>query len=262
LAKVWASALEHAALPAEECVVILVKATMPRGTADAGYLFPGPPPDFHVRLSPAILRWIPPETLTAYEERHRVAVWSRQPRAPYSLLGPLLRHELQHAVQWKRFGRPFFELRNHLLDAWQTDPAGPGYFELPAEQDANAAAAAYAVDTLRDVELEALRRKKRYRQIVEEADPLGGNVLDESLSTARTAGDRFLPELDPADRADAIKRLEEEARSWPSEMVWPNPAEPGVVVVKPFNWRALLRSDQRGSETDCGKRFKCHSECE
>jgi hypothetical protein len=234
----------------EECVVFLVKETMPRGTSEAGYLFPGPTPDFHVRLSPAILRWIPPDTLKAYEERHRVAVWYRQPRVPYSLLGPLLRHELQHAVQWKRFGRPFFELRHHLLDAWEAHPAGPGYFELPAERDANAAAAAYAADTLRDVEIEALGRRERYRQMVEEADLLRETVLDESLSAARDAADSFLPELDPADRAREIKRLEDDARSWPSEMVWPDLAQPGVVVVKPFNWRALLKQDARGSETD------------
>ncbi len=141
LGKAWASALEHAGMPAEECVVFLVKSTMPDGTAEAGYHPPGLPQVFHASLRSAILRWIDPATFAAYEERHRVAVWSWIPRAPYSLLGPLLRHELQHAVQWTRFGTPFF-----MLDSYLREAASRGdldYFAIPSEREANAAAAEF-----------------------------------------------------------------------------------------------------------------------
>jgi hypothetical protein len=160
------------------------------------------------------------------------------PRAPYALLGPLLRHELQHAVQWTRSGTPFF-----ILDGYLRDAASRGdldYFALPSERDANIAAAEYAV-TLPEAKIAPIRKKRRYRQIVDGAEPFEHALLDEMTAAVRHQGDKVLPQLDAADRTAEIDRLESNARTWPATgMVEPDRTQPGLVVVKPYNWRTLL----------------------
>lgn len=78
---------------------------------------------------------------------HRVVVW-RDTTAP--ILGALLRHELEHARQWDALGPGIFNLYDVIklgvLPHKAGGLAGCGGFyinSIPAEQDANAAAAMY-----------------------------------------------------------------------------------------------------------------------
>jgi hypothetical protein len=104
LATVWRQAIADAELDASQCVVFLVKARKPSIAAEAGYFRPGRPDLPHSALRPMLFRWLDPSILDKYEDRHRVAVWAWAGRAPACALGPLLRHELQHAVHWQRWG--------------------------------------------------------------------------------------------------------------------------------------------------------------
>src|SRR3954447_27028139 len=117
LRRAWDRARENAGLDARGCVVYLVKARMPQGAAEAGYYRPGGPDGPHDQLMQSVLRRVPPEMLEQYEYRHRVAIWSEIPGAPYALLDPLLRHELEHAAQYQRHGRPYSDFDGYLRDA-------------------------------------------------------------------------------------------------------------------------------------------------
>ncbi len=40
---------------------------------------------------------------------HRLAIWNELPGIPEVAIGPMLRHELEHARRWERSGTSFFE---------------------------------------------------------------------------------------------------------------------------------------------------------
>ena len=83
---------------------------------------------------------------------HRIALWRELPELPRAALGPMLRHELAHAVRWELSGTAFYEADERLRAA----VGGAGYPLLPTRPQANAAAAAYARRVLRASELERL----------------------------------------------------------------------------------------------------------
>jgi hypothetical protein len=220
LRRAWDRAREDAGLDRRDCVVFLVKARMPRGAAEAGYYRPGGPDAPHDQLIPSILRRVPPDILERYENRHRVAIWAAVPRAPFGLLEPLLRHELEHAAQWQRHGRPYSDLDDYVREAWDVRKHADRYLHLPSEREANLAAAAYAHAHLEHEHLRRLHRRRRYRQLVDRAAPaLESDSLSLMVAALREARERFLPQCDPEERERELRSLEQHARDWPSDLL-------------------------------------------
>jgi hypothetical protein len=111
---------------------------------------------------------------------HRIALWTG---VDPPVLAGRLRHELEHARQWDRFGQPIFDLYDLLLR--EVLPAKAGgldgclgmYFNaIPAEQDANAAAAIFVHDQQGDDAIAALCRDPDYRNLG--CSLLGAQPLD------------------------------------------------------------------------------------
>jgi hypothetical protein len=191
---------------------------MPAGAAEAAYYRPGPPDAPHHQLIPSIFRSIPPEILELYGNRHRVAIWSEIPGAPFALLEPLLRHELEHGAQWQRHGRPFSDLDGYLREAWDARSNPERYLQLPSEREANLAAATFAQARLDEEHLGRLRRSRRYRQFVDQDAPaLENDSLSLMVAALRDSGERFLPQCDAKQREDELRGLEERARGWPPD---------------------------------------------
>jgi hypothetical protein len=239
LRNAWDRARDDAGLDRRDCVIFLVKARMPRGRAEAGYYRPGGPDGPHDWLSPSVIRHVPPETLERYEHRHRVAIWSEIPGAPYALVDPLLRHELEHAAQWQRHGRSFSDLDGYLRDVLDARSDFQRYLRLPSEREANLAAATYAVLLLDDRRLRRLRRSRRYRQVVDhEAPPLESDSLSLMVKALREAGDQFLPQLNIEQRRSELQSLEQNARNWPPDVLdGLRDSEPDDVVVVAHPYR-------------------------
>jgi hypothetical protein len=83
--------------------------------------------------------------------------YGRRYRAPYALLEPLLRHELEHGAQWQRYGRPFSDLDGHLREVLDARSNPERYLRLPSERGANLAATTYAQEHLDAQHLQRLR---------------------------------------------------------------------------------------------------------
>jgi hypothetical protein len=82
----------------------------------------------------------------AHRSLHRVGVWQDTRTA---VVGARMRHELEHAVQWERFGAGLFYLYDLVQSLLAVKAAGldgcAGMYlnAIPCEQDANAAAAMF-----------------------------------------------------------------------------------------------------------------------
>jgi len=192
---------------------------MPRGGAEAGYLRPGPPDVPHALTRPAVFRAVPPDILGRYENRHRVGIWSLVPKAPMALLGPLLRHELEHAAHWKRYGRSFTDLDAHLREVWGADRDDERYLQLPSERACNDAASRFAARWLKPIAHERLKRNRRYRQLAGVNDGPPGDVLSATIEALREAGEKFLQHFDDAARVERLQRMEESAGTWPQDIL-------------------------------------------
>jgi hypothetical protein len=147
-------ASDDAGLAVASLVVFVVEATRPSGTTPIAYLQPAGfvRPDTVVVFRAAGAEPVARHRLTA----HRLAVWRELPGIPEAALGPMLRHELEHARRWEESGTRFFEA-DDLLRAAVRRAGGDGYLNLPSEQEANAASAVYAAKTLSRGELGELR---------------------------------------------------------------------------------------------------------
>jgi hypothetical protein len=168
-----------------------------------------------------------------------VAIWSEMPRVPYSILGPLLRHELEHAAQWDRHGRSYSELDGYLREAWDASRHPERYLRLPSEREANLAAAKYARASLDDRHLRRLRRSRRYRQLVDEDAPqLENDSLSLTVDALQEVRDRFLPQLDADGRERELRGLERNAREWRPgmlDLLRDETAAEVVVVTEPYS---------------------------
>jgi hypothetical protein len=145
-------ACDDASLAPRDLVVWVVDAAWPVSTTPIAYLRPGGPLN-----SLAVLEAVGTGRLDAHRSTaHRLALWRELPGIPEPALGPMLRHELEHARRWERSGPAFFDQDDRLRAAVRL-VGGKGYAELPSEREANAAAAGYARRRLSAVELEELR---------------------------------------------------------------------------------------------------------
>ena len=144
-------ACEDAGLDPRAWIVWIVDAVRPAGTTPIAYLQPagavGPTTVF-------VFRAVGPERVDPYHlTAHRLAIWRELPGLPDAALGPMLRHELEHARRWERSGTEFYEADERL----RASVGRAGYAQLPTEREANAAAAAYVRRTLSPAQIEDLR---------------------------------------------------------------------------------------------------------
>jgi len=147
-------ACADAGVDARSVVVFVVPSRQPEGTTPLAYLNPAGSvrPD-----TVAVFRAVGGSRAARHAARaHRLAVWRELPAFPEAALGPMLRHELEHARRFERSGPAFFEADDRLRAAVRAS-GGLGYARLPSELEANAASAAYAGRVLTAAEIIELR---------------------------------------------------------------------------------------------------------
>ena len=165
---------------------------------------------------------------------HRLAVWRELPGIPEAALGPMLRHELEHARRWERSGTHFFEA-DDLLRAAVREAGGHGYAALP----------------------ERARGERRLGRL-RAADALGGRARPDSrerrvLGSARRAPSRrpmssrrpwpssparddWSPWLDGAARASYLDEVRQACAAWNPDVARALTAggeEPIVELIRP-----------------------------
>jgi len=190
-------------------IVFVVPLRRPEGTTPLAYLNPAGSvrPDTVV-----VFRAVGAARAAAYAgTAHRLAVWKELPEFPAAALGPMLRHELEHARRFERSGPAFFDADDLLREAVRA-AGGHGYAQLPSELEANAASAAYAARVLTAAELAELR-----------AVPECAALLDGSAPSFEVV-DATLERLDPA-RADELRRACDawDGAAWRRNALTPGP---------------------------------------
>jgi hypothetical protein len=170
--------------------VFVVGSRRPQGTTPLAYLNPSG----EVRADTvAVFRAVGSDRAAQHAgTTHRLAVWSELPGFPATALGPMLRHELEHARRYELSGPAFFEA-DDLLRAAVRAEGGHGYAMLPSELEANAASAAYAGSVLTGAQLASLRDVAECAALLDGAAP-PTDVVEATLAA-----------LDPA-RAAALRR--------------------------------------------------------
>lgn len=203
-------ACEDAGLEPRAWVVWIVDATRPSGTTPVAYLQPAGDvkPDTVFVFRAVGSERVDPYRLTA----HRLAIWRELPGLPDAALGPMLRHELEHARRWERSGTAFYEADERL----RASVGRSGYAQLPTEREANAAAAAYARRTLNTSELAELRACGEFADLLADA-PAPPDVV---AATLALVGDKNMP-------ASAVSG--DSPQTWPKETV----GGPVIEVVTP-----------------------------
>ena len=167
-------ACRDAGVDADTCVVWIVDAARPDGSTPLAYL----QPDGRVESDTVrVFRAVGAERARVFEgAAHRLAVWRRLPGLPATALGPMLRHELAHAVRWERSGPAFYAADERL----RAGADAAAYAGLPTEREANAAAAAYAHRALSPVELAELQSVPELAGLLAAAPP--ADVVGETLA--------------------------------------------------------------------------------
>jgi hypothetical protein len=170
-----ARACEDAGLDPRAWVVWIVDAARPAGTTPIAYLHPAG----EVRPDTVLVfRAVGAERARSHRlVAHRLAVWRELPGMPDAALGPMLRHELEHAWRWERSGTAFYEADERL----RAVAGSAGYARLPTEREANAAALAYARRTLTAPELEELRACGEFADLLA-GDPAPADVVEATLA--------------------------------------------------------------------------------
>ena len=167
-------ACEDAGLDPRAWVVWIVDAVRPAGTTPIAYLQPAGA----VRPSTVLVfRAVGSERARPYHlTTHRLAIWRELPGLPDAALGPMLRHELEHARRWERSGTEFYEADERL----RASVGRAGYAQLPTEREANAAAAAYARRTLSATQLAKLQACGEFTDLLA-ADAAPADVVAATL---------------------------------------------------------------------------------
>lgn len=132
----WVGILAHAAIDEGRAQLIVVEERQPDGTAECAYCPPSMGPPLAPRTNKVITR-IHPDLLA--QNHHIVGVWQELPEADTVLLSALLRHELEHARQWERYGPQLTdELDPELKEVARS--TGRCYHAVPCERAADDAA--------------------------------------------------------------------------------------------------------------------------
>lgn len=132
----WPRLLENAGIAIERAQLIIVRERRPVGTAECAYCSPSMTPPLPARTN-AVIRRIDPDRLA--QHHHLLGVWQELPAADEISTSALLRHELEHARQWERFGPQLVdELDTELKTV--AEAVARSYHCTPAEQAADDAA--------------------------------------------------------------------------------------------------------------------------
>jgi hypothetical protein len=162
------AACADAGVDSRSVVVFVVPSRQPEGTTPLAYLNPGGEvrPD-----TVAVFRGVGAARAARHARTaHRLAVWRELPGFPAAALGPMLRHELEHARRFELSGPAFFEA-DDLLRAAVRAAGGHGYALLPSELEANAASAEYASRVLSSSQLAKLRTVPECAALLDGAAP-------------------------------------------------------------------------------------------
>jgi hypothetical protein len=133
----------HANVAAADVVVFVVDAERPAGATPSAYLHPA---SYVSEETARVFRAVGSVRADAYHlVSHRIGLWKRYAEASADVLGPLLRHELEHAARWQRSGTVFFEADEELRAVTRGHAA---YRTLPTEEEANAGSTEFAQERL------------------------------------------------------------------------------------------------------------------
>lgn len=211
LADELAAACADAALDPASFAVFVVDARRPPGTTPIAYLQPG-----------GLVR---PDTVLVFQAvgarraadraaSHRLALWRELPGLPAAALGPMIRHEVEHARRFERSGPRFFEADERLRAAF--DRLGSaGYLRIPSEREANSAAAAYARARLAPAELAALAAHDDCRALLTEEQP--PSLVVETTLEAIAALDGRDRLGDARERRAFVAEVAAACAAWPGE---------------------------------------------
>ncbi|HEX4518912.1 MAG TPA: hypothetical protein VH063_04950 [Gaiellaceae bacterium] len=203
-----AAACDDAGIRSSSVVLYVAPVRRPAGTTPLAYLHPGGVVWPHtVAVFKAVAARADADRLAA----HRLAVWHELPGIPAAAIGPMLRHELEHALRFERSGPRFFEA-DDLLRAAVGAAGGSGYAALPSEREANAASLAYARRTLLPSALEELRGSPDCALLLS-ADPSPGDVVGATLGELGKRLD-WAPWLDPAARRSYLAEVAAACAAW------------------------------------------------
>ena len=116
------AACADAAIDPSALVVWVVDAVRPNGTTPLAYLQPaGEVRDDTV----AVFRAVGAARAREFEgAAHRLALWGSLPGIPEAALGPMLRHELEHAARWERSGPRFISGTTAMVRTLRSTCAG------------------------------------------------------------------------------------------------------------------------------------------
>ncbi len=222
---------DDAGLDAGSFVVFVVAGRRPPGTTPMAYLQPA---GFVWPDTVSVFRAAGRENVHRYHlGAHRLAVWGELPGIPEAALGPILRHELEHARRWERSGTSFFEA-DDLLRAAVRAAGGRGYAALPSELEANAASASYAERTLSPSERDRIRACDDCAALVAPAAP-PADVVEATLLEL-SARDDWAPWLADAERAGFLAEVGKACATWDPDVarsLVTGSEEPVVEVVPP-----------------------------
>ena len=196
---------QDAQLDPASVVVFVVDTVRPPGTTPLAYLQPAA----SVRHDTVVVfrmvggSRVDPSRLRA----HRLGIWRALPGVPDAALGPMLRHELEHARRFERSGQSFFDADERLRAAVRR-AGGAGYGRLPSEREANASASMYAARALSAVDRRAVAACDACAGLLTpERPPV--DVVEETLAElARLArrGELRGDEILGGDALDAVRR--------------------------------------------------------
>jgi hypothetical protein len=190
-------------------VAYVVSAVRPEGTTPLAYLHP------EGRVWPdtvAVFRAVGAQRAGLHEgSAHRLALWGEQPGIPDCALGPMLRHELEHARRWELSGTSFFDADDLLRGAMRA-AGGHGYSTLPSELEANHASAAYALRTLTDPELAELAATEECEALLAAVEP-PADVVAATLA-ALAARDDWGAGSEAVERSDYLARIARACAEW------------------------------------------------
>jgi hypothetical protein len=190
-------------------VAYVVAATRPLGTTPLAYLHPA---GFLWPETVAVFRAVGADRVARDQHTaHRLAIWGELPGIPDCALGPMLRHELEHARRWELAGTRFFEA-DDLLRAALRGSGGHAYTTIPSEVEANAASAAYAARMLGPADLAKVRDCEECAALlVPETPP--PDVVAATLAELASREDWGSP-LDAHGRRAYLSEVERECAAW------------------------------------------------
>lgn len=189
------SALTDAGVLEDTVVIYVVAGAPPDGAAEYAYLPPGHWGDLEHRVLRAV-----GARIHEAADFHRFAAYATPANAPDSALAVGLRHEVEHAVQFNRFGPHLFYLESILRRAMRRAGHMDDYAEIPSERDANLAAGVYARAHYA-AELDLLRADPRFSGFLAEVETVADMLQETVAMIWRYATLDEIDEQDPDRRA-------------------------------------------------------------